>query len=135
MTHINTALTEKLAKLTDGLFWMSESDYPWQVFAWETPGPINHNQLLQLTHHPADTPIAEVGLDEFFAPSLVAQDWYGEAESAMINRYRELVYYLNYNLSDIKVYRVGKPPNIYVYIIGTTRDDNLAGIVTQSVET
>lgn len=135
MTHINTALTEKLAELTDGLFWMSESDYPWQVFAWETPGPISHDQLLQLTHHPVATSVAEVDLYKFFTPALKEQDLHGEEEKATVKKYRQLVDYLNYNLSDIKVYRVGQSPEIRIYIIGTTRDDNLAGIATQAIET
>lgn len=135
MTHINTALTEKLAELTDGLFWMSESDYPWQVFAWETSGPISHDQLLQLTHHPAGTFVAEVDLDEFFTPALTQQNRHREEERPAVKKYQQLVEFLKYSLSDITVYRLGRVPEFYIYIVGVTRDDNLAGLITQVIET
>lgn len=135
MTHTNTALTEKLSELVDGLFWMSESDYPWQAVAWETPGQLTHEQLLQLTHHDPNTPVEEIGLDKFFAPAITEQDWYGGEEKVTVERYRALVDFLKSNLSDIKVYRVGQSPEIHIYVAGITRDRNLAGISTTSIET
>lgn len=135
MSNINTNVTEKLAELTDGLLWMSESDYPWQVFAWETSGPINSDQLLQLTNHPPDSLTVEIDIDEFFAPALTEQDWYNDEEKQTAKRYRALVEFLKYQLDNIQVYRVGRPPEIYIYIIGITRDENLAGISTRLIET
>lgn len=134
MSNINTNVTEKLTELTDGLLWMSESDYPWQVFAWETSGRINTDQLLQLTNHPPDSLIVEINIDEFFAPALTEQDWYNDEEKQTAKRYRALVEFLKYQLDNIQVYRVGRPPEIYIYIIGITRDDNLAGISTRLIE-
>jgi hypothetical protein len=133
MLHINSALTDKLADLTDGLFWISEMDYyPFQVFAWETAA-ITPRQLLQLTHHPPNTPVKVVDFDEFFAPALQQRDRQTEKEKATVGRYYILKIFLKYHLSHIKVYRVGTG-KVYIYIIGTTRDDNLAGLSTVAVE-
>lgn len=133
MSHINTTLTEKLAELTNRLFWMDEEGFPFQVFAWETDR-ITLDQLLQLTHHSRGTPVEVMSVDEFFAPAIEKRDEQSQQNIVKVNRYKALLETLKYNLSDIKVYRVGKG-QVYVYIIGTTRDDNLAGISTQVLET
>jgi hypothetical protein len=134
MLNINSALTDKLADLTDGLFWISEMDYyPFQVFAWETAA-ITPRQLLLLTHHPPNTPVEVVDFDELFAPALQQRDRQTEKEKATVGRYHILKNFLKYHLSHIKVYRVGTG-KVYIYIIGTTRDENLAGLSTVAVET
>jgi hypothetical protein len=133
MIPINTTLREKLAELTNCLFWMSESDFPFQVITWDT-NQVTREQLLQLTYHPPDAPVEVITVDEFFAPAFSEKEWYGCHERATLQRYRQLLTFLTYHLSDIKVYRVGKN-TIYVYILGMTRDDNLAGVATKVLET
>ncbi|MBW4492032.1 MAG: nuclease A inhibitor family protein [Oscillatoria princeps RMCB-10] len=133
MIAINSSLTDKLADLTDGLFWISKKDfYPFQVFAWETAA-ITPRQLLQLSHHPQNTPVEVVDFDELFAPALQQRDEQTEKEKATVGRYHILKNFLKYHLSHIKVYRVGTG-KVDIYIIGTTRDDNLAGLSTVAVE-
>lgn len=133
MIYLNTTLTDKLAELTNRLFWYSESDFfPFQIIIWDTDA-VTPQQLLKLTYHPAGTPIEMSQIDEFFAPIFQPDFNHFLRDPFLLQRYRDLLNFLKYNLSDIQVYRVGKK-QIYVYIIGLTRDDNLAGIATQMIE-
>lgn len=130
----DNAITARLREAADGLLWLSESESPFEVVRWDGQS-ITPAKLLQLAGYPAKAPIEVHSVDDFFAPATAEQDWYGDEEKATAQRYRELVDCLKANLSDIKVYRVGQPPEIHIYIIGVTRDGKLVGISTQSIET
>jgi hypothetical protein len=133
MIYLNTTLTDKLAELTNRLFWYSESDFfPFQIIMWDTDA-VTPQQLLKLTYHPAGTPIELTQIDEFFAPIFQPDFNHFLSDPLLLQRYRDLLNFLKYNLSNIQVYYVGKN-HIYVYILGVTRDDNLAGIATQMIE-
>lgn len=125
-------LTDRLAELTDDLLWMSESDYPWQVVCWNIPS-ITPDRLLESIDRPSDTPVEVVSVDRFFAPALTERSWHGEAERQTIARYRELVEFLNNNLDNLKVYRLGEV-ELDVYVLGTAGDRTI-GIATKAVET
>lgn len=134
MNPINTPLTEQLAELTNRLFWLSESEFPFQVITWDTDR-ITIEQLLKLTYHPPNTPVKTLGIDEFFAPALEGLGSFSYLlDQTLTGRYRTLYNYLTYYLHNIKVYQVGTHP-LYIYIMGLTRDENLAGIATQVIET
>ncbi len=134
MDPINTLFTDHLAELTNRLLWLSESEFPFQIITWDTDR-VTIEQLLKLTYHPPHTPVHTLGIDEFFAPALEGLGSYSYIlDQALIGRYQSLYNYLTYFLHNIKVYRVGTDP-IYIYIMGLTRDENLAGIGTQVIET
>jgi hypothetical protein len=134
MNPINTPLTEQLAELTNRLFWLSESEFPFQVIAWDTER-VTIEQLLKLTYHPPNTPVKTLGIDEFFSPALEGFGSFSYLlDQSLIGRYRTLYNYLTYYLHNIKVYQVGTYP-LYIYIMGLTRDENLAGIATQVIQT
>ncbi|MGE5658860.1 MAG: nuclease A inhibitor family protein [Actinomycetota bacterium] len=129
-------ITAKLSSAAEGLLWMSESESLLVPFCWKSDGqPLTPAKLLQLAGHPASSPVQAIAVDEFFAPAIEEQDWYGDEEKATALRYRKLVEFLKSNLTDIKVYRVGQSPEIHIYVAGITRDNNLAGISTTSIET
>ncbi|MCT7973892.1 nuclease A inhibitor family protein [Laspinema olomoucense] len=134
MNPINTPLTEQLAELTNRLFWLSESEFPFQIITWDTER-VTIEQLLKLTYHPPNTPVQTLTIDEFFAPALAGIGSFSFLlDQTLIGRYRTLYNYLTYYLQNIKVYQVGTHP-LYIYIMGVTRDENLAGIATQVLET
>ncbi|MBD2096726.1 nuclease, partial [Trichocoleus sp. FACHB-591] len=49
----------KLKETCSGLQFMSESDYPFEVFAWEGQAgeSLTPEKLAQATGHPADAPV------------------------------------------------------------------------------
>jgi hypothetical protein len=134
VTNQASELLNILQEATDGLLWMSESDYPFEVVYWQARSSITPQELLELTHHPPDTSIETVDLDAFFENATQLQDWHGELERETVQRYQHLGETLKTHLSNLQVYRVG---NIHldIYIIGKTTANELAGIATQAVET
>jgi hypothetical protein len=135
MNQPNTTsdIVDKLKLASDGLQFMSESDYPFEVFQWKGQQPTA-STVIQQTGHSPDTPLEVVQLDEFFHNATQQEDWHNDEEKAMVKRYRELVETLKQSLSDIQVYRLGTV-EIDVYIVGKTPSGDLAGLSTKVVET
>ena len=136
MTNTSSELLEQLKKASDGLLFMSESEAPFEPFYWEAvdKGTINPKSLLQKTDRPQNTPVEVVDLDCFFQVATTEQKWHSPEERKTVKKFNDLVNTLKQNLSDIKVYRVGKR-NIDVYIAGKISAENYAGVSTKVVET
>ncbi|MEH1891942.1 MAG: nuclease A inhibitor family protein [Nostoc sp.] len=126
-------IVEKLKEVSTGLLMMSESDYPFEVVQWEGAAPATQEKILQLTGS-QDLPIEVVDLDYLFRNCAFEQEWHNELQKKDVQKFQTFVQTLKDNLSDISVYRVGKI-NIDAYIIGQTKDGDLAGVVTKLVET
>jgi|SRR6476469_90995 len=135
MTNTNSKIIDQLKLACDGLLCMSESDYPFEVFLWESlKAPLTKEKILQQTGHPQNTPIEVVKIDFFFRAATTEQDWYGEEELATLKKYQDLVKILKQNLSNLEVYRIGEI-EIDVYIVGQDSTGDLVGISTKVVET
>ncbi|WP_174713491.1 nuclease A inhibitor family protein [Nostoc sp. TCL240-02] len=126
-------IVEKLKEASTGLLIMSESDYPFEVVQWEGAAPATQEKILQLTGS-QNLPVEVVELDYFFRNCAFEQEWHNELQKKDVKRFQTLMQTLKDNLSDISVYRVGQI-NIDAYIIGQTKDGDLAGVVTKLVET
>ncbi|MBD2246773.1 nuclease A inhibitor family protein [Nostoc sp. FACHB-888] len=126
-------IVEKLKEASTGLLMMSESDYPFDVVQWEGAAPATQEKILQLTGS-QDQPVEIVDLDYLFRNCAFEQEWHNELQKKDVKKFQTLVQTLKDNLSDISVYRVGQI-NIDAYIIGQTKDGDLAGVVTKLVET
>src|SRR5439155_3534380 len=104
--------TETLAALrqaSDGLTYQSETDAPWTAFAWPAAqGQPTAGEVRKRGRHKADAPVAEQTLDEFFAPLVGEQGWYGDEEKAVAGRYRALLDVVRQRLTNPKVVRVGE---------------------------
>jgi hypothetical protein len=127
---ITTAeIVTQLERLIIDLYWVSESDCPFQVVIWDEK---DLNKLLSSTS--ANEEIETISLADFFAPALVVEDWYEEEELATIDRYKKLLNAIEFHLNNVKVFRVGKI-EIDVYILGKTATRDVIGLQTQVVET
>ncbi|MBD2562076.1 MULTISPECIES: nuclease A inhibitor family protein [Nostoc] len=126
-------IVEKLKEASTGLLMMSESDYPFKVVQWEGAAPATQEKILQLTGS-QDLPVEIVDLDYLFRNCAFEQEWHNELQKKDVKKFQTLVQTLKDNLSDISVYRVGKI-NIDAYIIGKTKNGDLAGVATKLVET
>ncbi|MEH2220367.1 MAG: nuclease A inhibitor family protein [Nostoc sp.] len=124
---------EKLKEASTGLLMMSESDYPFEVVQWEGAAPATQEKILQLTGS-QDLPVEVVDLDYLFRNCAFEQEWHNELQKKDVKKFQTLVQTLKDNLSNISVYRVGQI-NIDAYILGETKDGDLAGVVTKLVET
>jgi hypothetical protein len=121
----------ELKKLTDGLTYMSESDYPLKPLFLAGGG----RKALKASDLPgARKPVKQADFDSFFSSATAEEDWHGPEEKQSVRRYRELVAYLKENLADIKVYKAGKV-EMDVFVVGRTKDGDFAGVTTKVVET
>lgn len=126
-------LINQINQASEGLWWQSESDYPWQTVYWENVDDIN-SKLRELVNCALETKIEVQELDSFFEQVTEEQDWYNDEEMAECRRYQALVNLLTTCLTDVHVYRVGET-EINVYVLGKVASGAIAGLSTISVET
>ncbi|GAA6616162.1 nuclease A inhibitor family protein [Scytonema sp. NUACC26] len=129
-------LINVLKQASEGLLYMSESEYPFEVFLWDDSKQkdITPECVLQKVGLPVDTLVEVVELDSFFEVAIAEQDWHNSEEKITVKKYQHLVQVLKKYLFDLQVMRFGKI-NIDVYIVGKTSDEYLAGLSTKVVET
>jgi hypothetical protein len=124
-----------LEQAADGLSYQSETDAPWTAFAWPSAtGAPTGAAVRQMGKHKTSAPVDEQGLDEFFAPLVGEQDWYGDEERATAAKYRALLDAVKRYLKGAKVVRVGGRKKA-VYVVGTASEGGWAGLKTTAVET
>ncbi|HEX3558834.1 MAG TPA: nuclease A inhibitor family protein [Pyrinomonadaceae bacterium] len=127
-------LIEELEEATRGLSFMSESDYPLEVFRWEGVASLTPEFLRGLTGHDPAAPVEALSAAEFFRAAASEPEWKGGAELAAARRFQALLRLLEENLSDLKVFRVGVV-NMPVYVLGRGPSGGLIGLSTRVVET
>ena len=126
-------LIEELSQACDGLMWLSESDYPWQVIYWQDESHLDSQTLLQKYGYKSDVEILETTLDSFFHNAATEQEWHDEVERFETRRYQNLLGLLKNNLIDTKVFLVGKI-EIDAYVLGKF-NDSIVGLSTKIIET
>jgi hypothetical protein len=129
----DSQILEALKEATHGLTFMSESDYPFEVFDWGQAEPTPEF-LRGLDGSAADAPVETRTAAEFFRPATSEPDWKGTEELAVAKKFQALLRLLEGNLSNLKVFRVGTI-NIPVYVAGRSADGSWLGISTRVVET
>jgi Nuclease A inhibitor-like protein len=136
MNKDDVSLLQKMKSLTDGLTFMSESDYPVEPFLQEPSGKsaLTAEAVVASKKADANAKVSEVGFDDFFDNSTKEQDWQDAEARAQARRFQALVKALKENLSDIKVYKVGDT-EADVYVVGKTASGSFAGVTTRVVET
>jgi hypothetical protein len=128
-------ILSELTRSAEGLFYMSESDYPLEPVRLEgadEPGP---ERLRALAGAGADSRVETRSLEEFFRPAAAARMPVGGTNDApRAASFQGVVRTLEENLEDIRVYRIGEI-NIPVYILGRSASGNWLGLSTRIVET
>ena len=130
----DSELIDQLTQATEGLWWTSESDYPFETIYWEDLDGISPAKLLEKRDRDLTTTVEVRELEKFFKRVIEPKDWYEAEEIAECKRYQELMQLLQTYLTDPKVYLVGEV-EIEVYILGQTKSGATAGLATISVET
>ena len=126
-------LLQQLQAAIDGLQWMSESDFPFEVVQWPQAAEPTPEVVLKLTDRAPETPVQTEAIESFFEWAIQPQDWHGPEETATVERYKTLLQLLQAHLQDPQVYRLGEV-NVAIYILGKA-DEELIGVKTQAVET
>ena len=126
-------LLNELREATRGLTFMSESDYPFEVFNWGAAEPTQ-DFLRGLTAEASDAAVETKTAADFFRVAAAEAEWKNEVLLTAARRFQTLQRLLEQNLNDLKVFRVGAV-NIPVYIAGRSDSGNWLGVSTRVVET
>lgn len=110
-------ILEELRRASSGLFYMSESDYPFELLRWDGGTEITPDFLRGITGESADSAIQEMDSGAF-----------------LHGQYQPLFLLLGANLSELKVYKVGSI-NMPVYVVGRSPEGNWLGLSTRIVQT
>ncbi|MCX5934835.1 MAG: nuclease A inhibitor family protein [Pseudanabaena sp. LacPavin_0818_WC45_MAG_42_6] len=124
-------ITDRLTKLSEGLLFPSESEYPLEPFTWKS-ATLNRKTILTQAGKLAKTPIEAIALEDFFATVVTDQDWFEDEDREIAQRFRDLQTAIA-TLENVQVFRLGKV-EIDVYIVGEIGQD-LVGLRTTVIET
>ena len=124
-------ILNELARAVEGLFYMSESDYPFQTVIVEGLTPA----LLRETAGAAVGARVETrDPDDFFARASAVRMSPGAGGRAEPASLHDLLRVLRMNLKDVRVYRVGEV-QIRAYVLGKAPSGSWLGLSTILVET
>jgi hypothetical protein len=120
---VDQVTVNQLQQLVEGLVWTSETDSPFETFVWERvdSGTFRPQDLLHHLGYAPNTPIESQSLEKFFTPVLQGQDWRDEVK---VKQYQAVMNYLQDNLRNVQVYRIGKM-EMDMYILGQTAVGNV----------
>jgi hypothetical protein len=126
-------LMNELREAARGLTFMSESDYPFEVFEW---GPAEPTQdfIRKLSGQDHTAQVETQSAADFFRAAVAEPEWKGAQDLALARRFKSLLRLLESNLSDLKVFRVGTI-NMPVYVAGRAPSGTWLGVSTRVVET
>ena len=127
-------LLAELSQACNGLMWLSESDYPWQVIDWQNENEIDRQTLLQHYEYHPQTRVSTKTLNSFFQNATTEQEWHDEIERAEVKRYQNLYRWLENNLKDIQVFLVGEV-EVDVYVLGRLSNNRISGLSTKMIQT
>ncbi len=122
------AFTAEIAPVIEDLLYMSESDYPFEVFSHpdDGTGEISASHMLGVLGLPADTAVEQRTPDQFFTEYLMTGP-----DGA---KYQQMKSILEANMSGLTVIRIGTI-EIDVFVVGRTECGEIAGLKTTAIET
>ncbi|AKD04343.1 nuclease A inhibitor family protein [Pontibacter korlensis] len=129
-------ILNELQQATEGLFFRSESDYPFEIVDMgraehldPTPG-----QLLTMLDRPQDTASEVVDLPYFLRNMTRVRPEHSEAMRQEAERFQALEQLLTAKLRHVKVIRLGSV-KVEAFILGSTEKGRLVGLKTHLIET
>lgn len=123
-------ILKELARAADGLWYLSESDYPLEPVRLEGTSEPSDDRLRELAGADAHARVETRSLEGFFRDGAAVRAGERPAPAS----FRGVLRALRENLSDLKVYRVGDV-NIAVYALGRSAGGSWLGVSTRVVET
>lgn len=128
------SLSEEIKSAAEGLWYVSETDAEIFPFTGSKADSVTKENLLAQIGKSSDTTVEERDFNQMFERFIKIQDWYGDEEKAIAEKFAALKSLLEKNLTELKVYKVGDTERD-IYFVGLDKEGNLAGIQTKAVET
>lgn len=125
---------QKLKEASEGLLYLSEADYPFEIVQLEEPVGDLRGALLSLTGKEPGTPIERVDLNHFLRNQVRVYPESTPGQQARAQRFQRLQQVLQQELSGVEVYRIGEI-DIDAFIVGRDKNGKWAGLRTRLIET
>ena len=127
-------LVQRIARLCEGLVYISETDAPITVFTGGPVDELNSESIIAFTRSTCDVRIEDVDFDKFFARLTKKEAWHNDANREQTRKFLELQKLLEENLNDLKGFKIGAI-RVAIYIVGLDKNNNVIGLKTDAVET
>jgi hypothetical protein len=127
-------LKKRIEKACEGLVYISETDSPIEVFFKDDIKEPTAKYLLKSLERADETATESSNPEDFFKRLTQAREWHTEEQTKTVSRFKKLRQVLERDLDDIRVIRIGRI-RIEIYVIGKSKNGEVAGIKTFSVET
>lgn len=128
------SLKERIEKTCKGLVYVSETDAPIEVFFNSSMDVPIVKELLSFRGKEDEPTTTSTETGNFFKRLTTEKEWHTEVQSRNARRFKKLQQLLEKELEDIRIIRVGRV-RIEIYVIGKSKNGEVAGIKTFSVET
>ena len=125
---------DNIKQAASGLYFISETDSPLEVFQLQNNTANPSNQLLALSGKEQGSAIEEQELDYFLRNMVKVYPESTPEQKHTAQRFLQLQQILKEELSGIKVYRIGAVA-VDAFIVGKLKDGTYAGLRTKLVET
>ena len=124
---------QRLNEASAGLFYLSESDYPFEVVSLEAA--INVEDALRtLLEKRNETPVKIESLEQFLRNMTTLHPSASSEQQNTVQRYIHLKQVLQEELQDVAVYLLGEI-EIDAFILGRTGEGSYAGLRTKVIQT
>lgn len=125
---------QSLQQAAEGLYYLSESDYPFEAFALPAGTNDVAAVLRGLSGKGTDAPVETQTLDYFFRNQVKEYGGESAERQAVIARFRQLQQLLESSLTNVQVYRIGQV-QVDAFIAGQANDGSWMGLRTRVIET
>ncbi|QMU30541.1 nuclease A inhibitor family protein [Adhaeribacter radiodurans] len=125
----------QLQILTQGLYYQSEADYPLEVVSFDATitNELTQEEILTLTGKTPGEPVEVMETSTFFRHFNQVNSTTNQEVSSATNA-QALQFFLEQNVQNMKVYRMGKR-TISALLVGKTATGNWIGLQTTIIET
>ncbi|HZI18670.1 MAG TPA: nuclease A inhibitor family protein [Pyrinomonadaceae bacterium] len=124
----------ELKRIVAGLWFMSESDYPFEVFRWDGANEVSPQFVREAAGLGPDAAVRKFAPEEFFGRGMPARVWRAAEASGTPEPDHALLRALEESLDGLRVYQLGEI-NMPVYVVGRSVEGNWLGVSTRVVET
>jgi hypothetical protein len=124
---------QRLEETSLGLFYLSEGDYPFEVFSFDTAVSLE-DSLHKLSGNGKKAPMRVVPLEQFFRNMTTPPLGSSPKEQQRAQRFLHLQQVLREDLQEVTVYLLGEI-EVDAFILGKTSEGSYAGLRTKVIQT
>ena len=130
----STGFEKRLRRACDGLVYVSETDSEVEPLFGGRAKSSSSADVLSAIGVSDLRHVTETDFNKFFERWTVEKEWFDASQKKIAKRFQALKHLLERELTDLKVFRVGKI-RVTIYVLGLDKDWKVAGVKTSAIET